>query len=53
MVLNIVTLHAGGKVTINLKGPILINCRTWMGKQVVLSDAGTYSLQHPIVTAES
>jgi flagellar assembly factor FliW len=48
LVFNIVTLHAGGQGTINLKGPIVLNRFTLVGKQVVLANAGRYSLQHPL-----
>lgn len=52
LVRNIVTLRPGGTSTINLKGPIVINRRTLIGKQVVLTNAADYSLQHPLPTAE-
>lgn len=52
MVRNIVTLRPGGVSTINLKGPIVINRRTLVGKQVVLTNAADYSLQHPLPTVE-
>jgi flagellar assembly factor FliW len=52
LVYNIVTLHPGGNATINLKGPIVLNRHTLVGKQVVLINAARYSLQHPLPTAE-
>ena len=52
LVYNVVTLHPGGRATINLKGPIVLNRRTLTGKQVVLKDAASYALQHPLPTAE-
>jgi flagellar assembly factor FliW len=52
LVYNVVTLHPGGRATINLKGPIVLNRRTMTGKQVVLTDAARYALQHPLPTAE-
>ncbi|HYG33637.1 MAG TPA: flagellar assembly protein FliW [Clostridia bacterium] len=52
LVFNIVTLHPGGRATINLKGPIVLNRVTLVGKQVVLVNAAQYSLQHPLPTAE-
>jgi len=45
--LNIVTLHRDGHATVNLKGPILINRRTLVAKQVVPLNAAQYSLHHP------
>jgi flagellar assembly factor FliW len=35
----------------NLKGPIVVNRFTLIGKQVVIANASQYSLQHPIVVA--
>ena len=46
-VINIVTLRQGG-ATVNLKGPVIINRRTLIGKQVVPNNAAQYSLRHPI-----
>jgi flagellar assembly factor FliW len=48
MILNIVTLKGGGKPTINLKGPIVINRRTWVGKQVIPSNGAQYPVRHPL-----
>lgn len=45
---NIVTVNGGGKATINLKGPIVINRTTGMGKQVVIANAAEYSVHHPL-----
>jgi flagellar assembly factor FliW len=47
-ILNIVTLRPGGKATINLKGPIVINRRTWIGKQVIPVNGAEYSVRHPL-----
>lgn len=47
-ILNIVTLRNGGKATINLKGPIVINRRTWVGKQVIPVNGAEYSVRHPL-----
>lgn len=52
IVRNIVTLRPGGVSTINLKGPIVINRHSLVGKQVVLSNAADYSLQFPIPTID-
>jgi flagellar assembly factor FliW len=50
---SIVTLHAGGRATINLKGPIVINRNTGIGKQVIVANAANYSVQHPLPEAEA
>lgn len=47
LVLNIVTLRPDGSATVNLKGPIVINRHTMIGKQVVLSQSA-YAIKHPI-----
>ncbi len=52
LVYNIITLQGDGRATINLKGPIILNRHTLLGKQVVLNNAANYSLQHPLPTAE-
>lgn len=51
LVFNIVTLHRAGGATVNLKGPIVINRRTLVGKQVIPLNAATYPLQHPLPAA--
>ena len=50
LILNIVTVRNLGGATVNLKGPIVINRRTWIGKQVVPKNAGKFSVHHPIAT---
>ena len=50
LVLNIVTLREGGKATMNLKGPIVINRHTLIGKQVVLNNAADYAVQYALPT---
>ena len=49
--LNIVTLRGNGQATVNLKGPIVINRRTLIGKQVIPNNAAQYSLHHPLVAS--
>jgi flagellar assembly factor FliW len=49
---NIVTLHGTNRATINLKGPLVFNRHTMIGKQVVIANAGDYSIQHPLPLAE-
>ncbi len=48
LVLNIVTLRGNGQATVNLKGPIVINRYTLIGKQVIPNNATQYSLRHPL-----
>ena len=47
---NIVTLRGSG-ATVNLKAPIVVNRYTLRGKQVVLTNASAYSLQHRLPAA--
>ncbi len=49
---NIVTLHKGGRATVNLKGPIVLNRHTLTGKQVVVANASEYAVEHPLPVAE-
>jgi flagellar assembly factor FliW len=46
--LNIVTLRRNGPATVNLRGPVVINRRTLIGKQVIPTNAAQYSLHHPL-----
>jgi flagellar assembly factor FliW len=50
LLLNIVTLRPRGGSTVNMKGPIVINRFSLVGKQVVLANAADYSVQHPLPT---
>lgn len=50
LLLNIVTLRPRGRSTVNLKGPLVINRLSLIGKQVVLANATDYSVQHPLPT---
>ena len=52
LLFNIVTVHPDGAATVNLKGPVVVNRRTLIGKQIVPLNVANYSLQHP-VTAEA
>jgi flagellar assembly factor FliW len=49
---NIVTLHPAGRATVNLKGPIVVNRHTLIGKQVVLANAAEYGVEHPLPVTE-
>jgi flagellar assembly factor FliW len=51
--LNIVTIHSPSHATVNLKSPIVINRHTHIGKQVILANAGDFSLQHPLPVAQT
>jgi flagellar assembly factor FliW len=50
LLLNIVTLRPRGRSSVNLKGPIVINRFSLIGKQVILANAAEYSVQHPLPT---
>ena len=50
---NIVTVHGSNRATVNLKGPIVINRNTLVGKQIVVANAAEYSVQHPLPVAEA
>jgi len=49
-IFNIVTLR-GTTATVNLRGPIVVNRRNLIGKQVIHVNAAKYSLQHPLPIA--
>jgi flagellar assembly factor FliW len=51
LLFNIVTLRGPNHTTVNLKGPIVINRHTHMGKQVIIANAGNYSVDHPLPVA--
>ena len=53
LLLNIVTVHGPHQATVNLKGPIVINRRTHVGKQVIIANASDYSVQHPLPVTEA
>ena len=48
LVFTIVTLHPDGAATGNLKGPIVMNRFTLIGKQVVPRNVAEYGLKHPL-----
>jgi len=50
IVLLIVTVHSNGEATANLKGPIILNRHTLIGRQVIPANVGTYSLQSRLNT---
>ena len=47
IVLNIVTVR-NAQATVNLKGPVVINRQTLVGKQCIPTNVANFSLQHPI-----
>jgi flagellar assembly factor FliW len=51
MILNIVTLQRQTplEATVNLVGPIVVNRRTRIGRQVVISNYSRYSAHHPLL----
>ncbi len=51
MILNIVTLRRQNPVeaTANLIGPLVVNRRTRIGRQLVISNYSRYSANHPLV----
>lgn len=52
LLLNIVTIQGPGRATVNLKGPIVVNRATHIAKQVIIANAGEYSVQHSIPVTE-
>jgi flagellar assembly factor FliW len=51
LLFSIVTLRGANRATLNLKGPIVINRHTHIGKQVIIANAGNYSVEHPLPVA--
>ncbi len=51
LIFNIVTLRPGGQATVNLKGPIVLNHRTRIGKQVIPVNAAGLALEYPLPVA--
>lgn len=47
LILNIATVR-NGQATVNLKGPIVINRHTLVGKQCIPANVAEFALQHPI-----
>lgn len=52
LLLNVVTVRGADYATVNLKGPIVINRRTRIGKQVILANANDYSVEHAVAVEE-
>ena len=51
LLLAIVTINDGAQPTVNLKGPIIINRHTHVGKQVIIANAMDYPVKHPLPVA--
>jgi flagellar assembly factor FliW len=51
VVYNIVTLRGSGQTTVNLKGPIIVNRHTLIGKQVIPVNVADLPVRHPITVA--
>ncbi len=45
---NIVTVRGPGQATVNLKGPLVFNRHSRVGKQVIPNNAAEFSVQHPL-----
>ncbi len=50
--LSIVTVRGPNEATLNLKGPIVLNRRTLVAKQVIPTNASEFSVQHPLPVAQ-
>jgi flagellar assembly factor FliW len=51
LLFSIVTLRGPNRATLNLKGPLVINRHTHIGKQVIIANANDYSVEHPLPVA--
>lgn len=51
--LSIVTMRGPNQATLNLKGPIILNRRTLVAKQVIPANAAEYSVRHPLPVVQS
>jgi len=51
LLFSIVTLRGPNRATLNLKGPLVVNRHTHIGKQVIIANAGNYSVEHPLPVA--
>ncbi len=48
LIFNVVTVRGPQQATVNLKGPIVLNRRTLVAKQVIPLNAPDYSVAHPL-----
>ncbi|HEX3624931.1 MAG TPA: flagellar assembly protein FliW [Verrucomicrobiae bacterium] len=51
LLFSIVTLQGSNRASLNLKGPIVVNRHTHIGKQVIIANASNYSVEHPLPVA--
>ena len=51
LLLGIVTINDDAPPTVNLKGPVVVNRHTHTGKQVIIANAASYSVKHPLPVA--
>jgi flagellar assembly factor FliW len=48
LIFNIVTVHGAQQATVNLKGPIVLNRRTLVAKQIIPINAPNLPVAHPL-----
>jgi flagellar assembly factor FliW len=53
LLLGIVTVHSARRATVNLKGPVVVNRHTHVAKQIIITNAADYSIDHPLPLAET
>jgi flagellar assembly factor FliW len=53
LLVSIVTIHDDSRATVNLRGPVVINRHSHIGKQVIITNAAAYSVAHPLPVAGS
>lgn len=51
LVLAVVVSPAGRPATMNLKSPIVINVRTWVGQQIIPSNVSAFTSRYPLEDA--
>lgn len=51
LVFSICTLRGPGRATVNLKGPLVINRHTMVGKQVIPNNAAQFAVTYPLPVA--
>ena len=49
LMFNIVTIRSPDSATVNLKGPIVLNRRTLVGKQIIPLNAVNFPVKHPLL----
>ncbi|MEW6156928.1 MAG: flagellar assembly protein FliW [Verrucomicrobiota bacterium] len=52
LIFNIVTVRGAGQATVNLKGPVVLNRHTLIGKQIVPLNAAEFAVQFPLNVTE-